>query len=48
MHLKQHTKLDLVFYMLEPNDGMIHGFRVSDGKEVLAYVPNQSFHQLIH
>jgi len=25
------------------NDGMIHGFRVSDGKEVLAYVPNQVF-----
>lgn len=28
------------------NDGMLHGFRVSDGKELLAYVPNAIFPNL--
>lgn len=28
------------------NDGMLHGFRATDGKEVLAYVPNAVFSNL--
>lgn len=28
------------------NDGMLHGFRASDGKEILAYVPNAVFSNL--
>lgn len=28
------------------NDGMLHGFRTSDGKEVIAYVPNAVFSNL--
>lgn len=35
---KEHAGREAVIYV-GANDGMLHGFRASDGKEVLAYVP---------
>lgn len=35
------SRMEVVY--VGANDGMLHGFRVSDGREVLAYVPNMMF-----
>lgn len=43
---KQNNKTRTNVLYVGANDGMLHGFRATDGKEILAYVPNAVFSKL--